>query len=82
MGLDYSIFNAGVGYKINKHWSANMLVTNLFNSEGLANFLGANSFGASSNGVTKEYAEANPDASFIVVPILPRGTLLRLNYLF
>ena len=79
---NYSIFNAGVGYKINKHWSANMLVTNLFNSEGLANFLGANSFGASSNGVTKEYTQANPDASFIVVPILPRGTLLRLNYLF
>jgi iron complex outermembrane receptor protein len=78
----YSIFNGGMGYTINKNWSVNLLVTNLFNSEGLANFFGANTFGASANGVTKEYIVGNPDASFVVVPVLPRGTLLKLNYLF
>ncbi|MEP3838743.1 MAG: TonB-dependent receptor [Algibacter sp.] len=78
----YSVFDAGLGYKISKNISANLLVTNLFNSDGLANFFGANSFGANANGVTSEYINENPDASFIVVPILPRSTLLQLNYKF
>ena len=78
----YSIFNAGIGYKINKNLSANILVTNLFNSEGLANFFGANSFGASANGATADFIQANPDASFVVVPVLPRGTMLSLGYRF
>jgi iron complex outermembrane recepter protein len=78
----YSIFNLGTGYEINKHLSANLLVTNLFNSEGLANFFGANNFGANANGATNEFIQANPDASFVVVPVLPRSTLLKLNYIF
>ncbi|WP_372752319.1 TonB-dependent receptor [Mariniflexile sp.] len=78
----YSVFDAGLGYKINKHLSANILVTNLFNSDGLANFFGANSFAANANDATSEFIEANPDASFIVVPILPRASLLQLNYSF
>ncbi|MDO5972346.1 TonB-dependent receptor [Flavivirga aquimarina] len=78
----YSIFNLGTGYKVTKHLSANILVTNLFNSEGLANFFGANSFGANANGATPEFIAANPDASFIVVPVLRRRALLQMNYSF
>jgi len=78
----YSIFNAGLGYEINKNLSARVVVTNLFNSEGLANFFGANSFGASANGATADFIQANPDASFVVVPVLPRGTMLSLGYRF
>lgn len=78
----YSVFDAGLGYKINKNLRANVLATNLLNSDGLANFMGANSFGANANGVTKDFVKNNPDASFIVVPILPRATLLQLNYTF
>lgn len=78
----YSVFDAGFGYKITKNLSSNLLVTNLLNSDGLANFFGANSFGANANGATQEYINDNPDASFIVVPILPRATLLQLNYTF
>jgi iron complex outermembrane receptor protein len=78
----YSVFNAGVSYEISKHISVNMLATNLFNSEGLANFFGANSFGANANGVTPEFIAANPDASFIVFPVLRRRVLLKLNYSF
>ncbi|QCW99585.1 TonB-dependent receptor [Aggregatimonas sangjinii] len=78
----YGIFNAGIGYEITRHISADLLVTNLFNSEGLANFFGANTFGASANGVTSEFIQTNPDASFVVVPVLPRGSLLRLSYTF
>ena len=78
----YSIFNLGAGYKINKNISANVLVTNLFNSEGLANFFGANNFGANANGATPEFIANNPDASFIVVPVLGRRASLKLNYTF
>jgi len=76
----YSVFNAGIGYELSKNLSANLLVNNLFNSEGLANFYGANSFGASGSGATPEFVANNPDASFIVIPILPRSSLIRLNY--
>jgi len=78
----YSIFNTGLGYAINKHLSADVIVTNLFNSEGLANFFGPNSFGANANTASPEFIEENPDASFVMVPVLPRGGLLKLSYRF
>ena len=78
----YSIFNLGLGYDINQNLSADFIVTNLLNSEGLANFFGANSFGASANGATSDFIQANPDQSFVVVPVLPRGMMLRLGYRF
>lgn len=78
----YSLFDAGVAYKINEKWSVDILVTNLFNSEGLANFFGPNSFGANANNATPEFIQSNPDASFVVVPVLQRGSLLKLNYVF
>ena len=78
----YSIFNTGLGYAINGHLSADILVTNLFNSEGLANFFGPNSFGANANSAGPEFIRDNPDASFIVVPVLPRGGILKLSYRF
>jgi len=78
----YSIFNTSLGYSIDKNLSVRAIVSNLFNSEGLANFFGANSFGANANGVTAEFIKENPDASFVVVPVLPRGSILQLNYTF
>ncbi len=78
----YSVFNAGLGYDINQSLKVDFLITNLFNSEGLANFFGANSFGASANGTTSDFVASNPDASFVVVPILPRGMMLRLSHKF
>jgi outer membrane receptor protein involved in Fe transport len=78
----YSIFNAGCGFEFSQNLSANLVVTNLFNSEGLANFFGPNSFGASANDATSEFIQSNPNASFVVVPVLPRGTLLGMNYKF
>jgi iron complex outermembrane recepter protein len=78
----YSLFDLGIGYNISENLSANILVTNLLNSEGLANFFGDNSFGANANSATQDYIQANPDASFVVVPVLPRGTILKLSYSF
>lgn len=78
----YSIFNLGAGYTLNDNWSINANVTNLFNSRGLANFFGANTFGANANSVTEDFIQNNADASFVVVPVLPRGILLRVGYQF
>jgi len=78
----YSIFNLGASYKINEHISASVLVRNLFNSEGLSNFFGANSFGANANSATSEFIESNPNGSFVVVPVLQRSALLKLAYSF
>ncbi len=78
----YSVFNLGLGYDIAQNISADLTVTNLFNSAGLANFFGDNSFGASANGTTSDFIQANQDASFIVVPVLPRGSALRVSYRF
>ncbi len=78
----YSIFNTGLGYDITENISVNVVVSNLFNSQGLANFFGPNNFGASANAATADFIQANPNASFVVVPVLPRGTLLSLAYRF
>ena len=76
----YAIFNGGISFDFSNRISAQLLVTNIFNSEGLVNFFGGNSFGANANGVTADFINNNPNASFVVVPTLPRGTLLKLNY--
>ncbi|MRI00539.1 TonB-dependent receptor [Kriegella sp. EG-1] len=78
----YSIFNLGLGFNVSENIALNLLVNNLFNSDGLANFFGANEFGASANGVTNEYIAENPDASFVVVPVLPTSTMIRVGYRF
>lgn len=78
----YSLFNLGTEYKLTENLSANIVITNLFNSEGLANFFGANSFGANANGATPEFITNNPDASFVVFPVLNRRGLLSINYKF
>jgi len=78
----YSIFNSGLGYDLTENISVNVVVSNLFNSQGLANFFGPNNFGASANAATADFIQANPNASFVVVPVLPRGTLLSLAYRF
>jgi outer membrane receptor protein involved in Fe transport len=78
----YSLFSLGLNYKFSSQLSASFLISNLFNSAGLTNFFGSNSFGANADGVTKEFIDANPDASFVVVPVLPRRSMLTLSYKF
>lgn len=78
----YTVFNFGGGFNLTKNIRANLEVYNFLNSDGLANFFGSNSFGANANGVTKEFVTNNPNSSFVVVPILPRSTMLKLNYTF
>ncbi|MEI6866766.1 TonB-dependent receptor [Flavicella sp.] len=78
----YGVFDIGLGNQITKQLSVNLTVTNVFNSEGLANFFGPSIFGGNANKANQEYISENPNQSFVVVPILGRRALLRLNYIF
>ncbi|ANW96043.1 TonB-dependent receptor [Wenyingzhuangia fucanilytica] len=78
----YFTFDLGAGYNFTKNLELSVNVTNLFNSDGLANFFGPNSFGGNANQATPEFVTNNPDQNFIVVPILPRGIFAKVNYTF
>ncbi|WP_308991072.1 TonB-dependent receptor [Mariniflexile litorale] len=79
---NYSLFHLGLKYTMNHHISADLLVSNLFNSSGLNNFFGSNTFGGNADDITPDFVKSNPNASFIVVPILPRRATLKLSYKF
>ncbi len=78
----YSIFDLAFNYKVNNRLELDILSTNIFNSAGLANFFGANNFGANANGTTVDFIADNPNTSFIVVPVLPRAVMSRIGYKF
>lgn len=78
----YGTFDLGLGFQFTKQLSANLTVTNLFESQGLANFYGPSTFGGNANNANKEFITNNPDQTFVVIPILGRRTLLKLNYTF
>ena len=74
--------DAGFTWFLNDQFSASINVNNLFNSNGIMNFYGPNFLGASKDDATDQYLKANPDASFVVVPILPRVISLSLSLAF
>lgn len=78
----FSMFRAGVSGQLSKHISASLICNNLFNSTGLMYSFGLNQFGSSSNAATPEFIADNPDASFIVMPVLPRTVVLKVGYQF
>ena len=78
----YSVFNFGAVYKFTSQFNVGLHVKNAFASEGLLNFYGPNSFGASKDDATKEYISNNPNADFIVTPVQARLVHLNLNYTF
>ncbi len=78
----FSMFRAGISGQLSKQVSVSLICNNLFNSTGLMYSFGLNEFGSSSNAATPEFVADNPDASFIVVPVLPRTVVLKVGYGF
>ena len=78
----YSQVDLGLSYDVSPQWSVHFLMTNVANAAGLANFYGPTSFGANADDVTAEFIQNNPEAPFIVMPILPRQGVLKLRYRF
>ena len=78
----FSTFGLDFQYWVNTKLGLALKVQNVFNSEGLMNFFGPNEFGSNANAATAEFIDANPDASFVVFPILPRSIYLSAHYRF
>ncbi len=78
----YHTFGLSVNYSLSAQLKASLMVNNIFNAAGLANFFGPNEFGSSANNATAEFISQNPNASFVVFPILPRSTYLSVSYSF
>ena len=78
----FNIADLGVVYNVNKHLSLGLTSNNIFNSTGLMNFFGPNEFGSNANEATENYIAENPDASFVVFPVMPRTIYLKTTYSF
>ena len=78
----YTTLGTDLGYAISNQFSVGLRVRNLFNSAGLANFFGPNQFGSNSDAASAEFIQNNPDASFVVFPIMPRIFYLSIDYTF
>ena len=78
----FHTFEWNSSYAVSPELVFSFSVTNLFNSAGLMNFFGPNTFGGSASQATAAYINANPDASFVVFPILPRSMYWKVTYDF
>ena len=78
----FSMINTGISGQFSKHFYASFTVNNLLNSKGLMNFFGPNEFGGNASAATATFIAENPDASFVVVPVLPRSLFLKIGYQF
>lgn len=76
----YNTFNSRLQTNISKSLTISIEGRNLLNSSGLMNFFGPNEFGSSANAATTEYINNNPDASFVVFPILPRSIYISATF--
>ncbi len=78
----YSTIDADLGYAINDKYAIGLRAKNLLNTAGLANFFGPNSFGSNSDAASTSFIQNNPEASFVVFPIMPRAIYLSVDYTF
>ncbi|CAG0958144.1 Ferric-pseudobactin BN7/BN8 receptor [Methylophilaceae bacterium] len=83
----YAVFNFQTSYKINKEWTASMLVNNLFDKEYFsAGRLGVNPFSPSINGAVGPDGYNHNSGDWLttnfVAPGAPRGAWFSLRYTF
>lgn len=78
----YHTFDIGFAYTLRTNIHLGLMVNNLLNSAGLANFFGPNNFGSNANDATKEYILNNPQGEFVVFPIIPRTAYITVKYDF
>jgi len=78
----YNSFDSRLQTNITKSIALSLEARNITNSSGLMNFFGPNEFGSSANAATSEFINNNPDASFVVFPILPRSIYVSAIFTF
>ncbi len=77
-------FDLNTSYKLTKNIQANFSVNNLFDTYGVMGWAAPGGFPASldTQGFTKAMLEANPQAIYATLPIMPRAYFLTVSYKF
>lgn len=80
----FNSFDLNVSYKVSKHIQANFSINNIANTYGIMSWAAPGGFPASldTQGFTKAMLEANPQAIYSTLPIMPRAYFLTLTYKF
>lgn len=80
----FHAFDLNASYKLTKHIQANLSVNNIFNTYGIMGWAAPGGFPASldTQGFTKAMLEANKNAVYSTLPIMPRSYFLTLSYKF
>lgn len=80
----FSSFDLNASYKITNKIQANLSVNNILNTYGIMGWAAPGGFPAAldTQGFTKAMLEANPQAIYATLPIMPRAYFLTLNYKF
>ncbi len=80
----FHAFDLNASYKIQKNIQVNMSVNNIFNTYGIMGWAAPGGFPAAldTQGFTKAMLEANPQAIYATLPIMPRAYFLTLSYKF
>ncbi|GAB2632171.1 hypothetical protein GCM10027035_28080 [Emticicia sediminis] len=80
----FSSFDLNASYKITNKIQANLSVNNILNTYGIMGWAAPGGFPAAldTQGFTKSMLEANPNAVYATLPIMPRAYFLTLSYKF
>lgn len=80
----FSSFDLNASYKITNKIQANLSVNNILNTYGIMGWAAPGGFPAAldTQGFTKGMLEANPQAIYATLPIMPRAYFLTLSYKF
>lgn len=80
----FSSFDLNASYKITNKIQANLSVNNILNTYGIMGWAAPGGFPAAldTQGFTKGMLEANPNAIYATLPIMPRAYFLTLSYKF
>jgi iron complex outermembrane recepter protein len=80
----FSSFDLNASYKITNKIQANLSVNNILNTYGIMGWAAPGGFPAAldTQGFTKGMLEANPNAVYATLPIMPRAYYLTLSYKF
>lgn len=80
----FSAFDLNMSYRFNRHFQLNSSINNILNTYGIMGWAAPGGFPAAldTQGFTKQMLEANTQAIYATLPIMPRAYYLTLSYKF
>ena len=80
----FGAFDLNLSYRIDRHFQLNGSINNLLNTYGIMGWAAPGGFPAAldTQGFTKQMLEANTNAIYATLPIMPRAYFLTASYKF